>query len=149
MQKFILKEAQEFYQTALIDLFSLGEVVILERNGQSVAAVVPMAEYDAFQAWRAAEARKEQVETEEAAIAHEHRAFQQMLPALLKQYAGRVVAIHNGEIVAVGDDRMEVWQRARQQTNSAPIYVQTVDSPTKVYKMPHRKVVRHNAAFLL
>jgi len=143
MQKFILKEAQEFYQTALSDLFSLGEVVILEKNGQSVAAVVPMAEYDAFQAWRAAEARKQQLEAEEAAIAREHQAFQQMLPALLKQYAGRVVAIHQGEIVAVGDERMEVWQRARQQTNGAPIYVQTVDNPTKVYKMPHRKVVRH------
>ena len=143
MQKLILKEAQAPYQIALNDTLFAGEVVILEKNGQSVAAVVPMTEYDAFQAWRAAEARKQQVEAEEAAIAREHRAFQQMLPALLKQYPGRVVAIHQGKIVAVGDERMEVWQRARQQTEGAPIYVQTVDNPTKVYKMPHRKVVRH------
>lgn len=143
MQKVILKETQAPYQVALSDALLMGEVVILEKNGQSVAAVIPMAEYDAFQAWRAAEARKQQVEDEEAVIAREHQAFQQMQPALLQEYAGRVVAIHQGEVIAVGDERMEVWQRARQQTNGAPIYVQTVDYPTKVYKMPHRKVVRH------
>ncbi|MEZ4869525.1 MAG: DUF5678 domain-containing protein [Caldilineaceae bacterium] len=143
MQKVILKEAQAPYQVALPDALLMGEVVILEKNGQSVAAVVPMAEYDAFQAWRAAQARKQQVEDEEAAIAREHQAFQQMLPALLQEYAGRVVALYHGEIIAVGDDRMDVWQRARQQTKGAPVYVQTVNYPPKVYKMPHRKVVRH------
>lgn len=143
MQKVILKETQAPYRVALPDALLMGEVVILEKNGQSVAAVIPMAEYDAFQAWRAAEARKQQVEEEETAIAREHQAFQQMQPALLQEYAGRVVAIYQGEVIAVGDERMEVWQRARQQTNGAPIYVQTVNYPTKVYKMPHRKVVRH------
>jgi PHD/YefM family antitoxin component YafN of YafNO toxin-antitoxin module len=31
-----------------------GEPVIVERNGQAVAAVIPMADYEAFLAWRAA-----------------------------------------------------------------------------------------------
>ena len=143
MQKVILKEAQAPYQVALSDALFNGEVVILEKNGQSVAAVVPMADYDAFQAWRAAEERKQQMAQEEVAIACEHQAFQQMLPDLLADYSGRVVAIYQGEVIAAGDDRMEVWQRARQQTNGAPVYVQTVSHPSKVYKMPHRKVVRH------
>jgi PHD/YefM family antitoxin component YafN of YafNO toxin-antitoxin module len=30
-----------------------GEPVIMERNGQAVAAVIPMADYEAFLAWRA------------------------------------------------------------------------------------------------
>ena len=30
-----------------------GEPVIVERNGQAVAAVIPMADYEAFLAWRA------------------------------------------------------------------------------------------------
>ncbi len=143
MQKLILKEAQAPYQVALSDAPFMGEVVILEKNGQSVAAVVPMAEYDAFQAWRTAEERKQQRVQEESAIHREHQAFQQMLPLLLQQYPGRVVAIYQGEVIAVGNDRMEVWQRARQQTNGAPVYIQTVEYPAKVYKMPHRKVIRH------
>lgn len=143
MQKLILKETQAPYQVALNDTLFTGEVFILGKNGQSVAAVIPMAEYDAFQAWRATEERKQQVAKEEAAIAQEHQAFQQMLPDLLQRYAGRVVAIYQSEVIAVGDERMEVWQCARQQTNGAPVYVQTVAYPPKVYKMPSRKVLRH------
>lgn len=143
MQKVILKEAQAPYLVTLGDALFSGEVVILEKNGQSVAAMVPMADYDAFQAWRAAKERQEQMAQEEAAIAREHQAFQQMLPDLLADYGGHVVALYQGEVIGVGDDRMEVWQRARQQTNGAPVYVQTVSQPSKVYKMPHRKVVRH------
>lgn len=143
MQKLILKETQAPYQVALSDAPFTGEVVILEKNGRAVAAVVPIADYNAFQAWRATEERKEQMAQEEAAIAREHQAFQQMLPDLLAAYRDRVVAIYQGKVIAAGDDRMEVWQRARQQTNGAPVYVQTVSQPSKVYKMPHRKVVRH------
>jgi Family of unknown function (DUF5678) len=143
MQKLILKEVEAPYQLSLSETLLTSEGVILEKNGQSIAAVVPMAEYNAFQAWRTAAAREQQVTQEEAVIAREHLAFQRLLPVLLKDHPGRVVAIHNGAIVAVGDDRMEVWQRARKATNGAPIYVQTVDYPTKVYKMPSRKVVRH------
>ena len=32
----------------------VGEPVIVERNGQAVAAVIPMADYEAFLAWQAA-----------------------------------------------------------------------------------------------
>ena len=32
----------------------VGEPVIVERNGQAVAAVIPMADYEAFRAWQAA-----------------------------------------------------------------------------------------------
>lgn len=95
-----------------------------------------MAEYDAFQAWRTAEEQKQRRKREEAAIHREHQAFQQMLPTLLQQYPGRVVALYQGEVIAVGDERMEVWQRARQQTSGAPVYVQTVAYPPKIYKMP-------------
>ena len=32
----------------------VGEPVIVERNGQAIAAVIPMADYEAFLAWQAA-----------------------------------------------------------------------------------------------
>lgn len=117
------------------------EVVILEKDGQPVAAVVPIEEYTAFQSWREAEKRRQARQAEATAIEREHAAFQQMLPELLKQYEGRVVALYKGQVVAVGDDRMEVWERARQQLGDVPVYIQTVEYPPRIYKMPHRKVV--------
>jgi hypothetical protein len=141
MKTLTLNESHAPYSVALDDAPLSGEVVILEKDGQPVAAVVPIQEYTAFQAWREAEKRRQSLRSEEARIELEHKAFLQMLPELLKQYQGRVVAIHQGQVVAVGDNRMEVWQRARRQLSGAPVYVQAVEYPPAVYKMPHRKVV--------
>jgi PHD/YefM family antitoxin component YafN of YafNO toxin-antitoxin module len=143
MKTVTLQEAHAPYHIAFDDAPLSGEVVILEKDGQPVAAVAPMAEYSAFQAWRAAEKRQQTPQNAEAIIEREHAAFQRMSPALQKQYPGQVVAIHASQVVAVGQDRMEVWQAARQQLGDAPIYVQTVEYPPRVYKMPSRKVVAY------
>ena len=142
MKTLTLKEAQAPYNVALDDILLSDEVVILEKNGQPVAAVVPMAEYTAFQAWREAEKRQQARQAEEAAIEQEHAAFERMLPELLKQYPGQAVAIYKGQVVAVGDDKMNLWAQVRQKLGPVPVYVQTVEYPSRVYKMPHRKVIR-------
>jgi PHD/YefM family antitoxin component YafN of YafNO toxin-antitoxin module len=142
MKKLTLKEARPPYNISLDDaVLTDDEVVLLEKDGQPVAALVPMDEYADFQAWREAEKRRQARQAEEAAIEREHAAFKRMLPELLKQYEGRVVAIYEGQVVDVGDDRMEVWERARQQLGKVPVYVQTVEYPPRVYKVPHRKVI--------
>ncbi len=64
-----------------------------------------------------------------------------MLPELLKQYEGRVVAIHNGRVVAVGDDKMELWTQTRQELEDVPVYVQIVEYPPRVYDMPSIEVI--------
>ena len=141
MKTLSLKESQAPYNIALGEDLLTDEIVILEKNGQPVAAVVPIAEYTAFQAWRDEEKRRQAHQAEEAAIDREHEAFQQMLPELLKLYKGQVVALHDGKVVGVGDDRMEVWRLARQQLGDVPVYVQNVEYPPRVYKMHSRKVV--------
>lgn len=142
MKKLTLREAQAPYNIALDDTFLTNEVVILEKDGQAVAALVPMAEYAAFQAWREEEKHRQARQAEEAAIEREHAAFQRMLPELLKQYPGRAVAIYNGEVIGVGDDKMALWSQARRDLGPVPVYVQMVEYPPRVYKMPHRKVKR-------
>lgn len=138
----ILKETRVPYNSVLDQLPQSGEVTFLEKNGQPVAAVVSMAEFAAFQRWREEEITRQRRQSEAAAIEREHSAFQEMLPTLLQQFPGQVVAIHQGKVIAVGDQRMDVWQLARQQVDGAPVYVQKVESPPKIYKMPSRKVVR-------
>ena len=54
MKKLILREPRAPY-TLNVDDETLGhEPVILERDGKPVAALVPIAEYEAFRAWREA-----------------------------------------------------------------------------------------------
>jgi PHD/YefM family antitoxin component YafN of YafNO toxin-antitoxin module len=141
MKKLTLKETQAPYNLSLDDALLTDEVVLLEKDGQPVAALVPMDEYAAFQNWREEEKRRQARQAEEAAIEHEHVAFQRMLPELLKQYEGRVVAIYNGQVVDVGDDRMEVWKQARQKLGQVAVYVDTVEYPPRVYDMPSVEVV--------
>jgi antitoxin (DNA-binding transcriptional repressor) of toxin-antitoxin stability system len=142
MRKLTLRESQAPYNVALDDTLLTDEVVILEKDGRPVAALVPIGEYTAFQAWREEERRRQARQEEEAAIEREHAAFNQMLPELLNQYPGRVVAIYNGQVVGVGDDEAAVWEEARRRFKGVPIYVQVVEYPPRVYKMPHRKVTR-------
>jgi hypothetical protein len=137
-----LQEPQAPYNVALDEAFLTDEVVILEKNGQPVAALVPIAEYTAFQTWREAEKRRQARQAEEAAIEREHAAFEQMLPELLKPYPGQAVAIHNGQVVGVGDEEMALWAKMRQALGPVPVYVQVVEYPPRVYKMPHRKIIR-------
>jgi hypothetical protein len=141
MRKLTLKEARAPYTVSLDDAILTDEVVLLEKDGQPVAALVPMSEYVAFQAWREEEKRRQARQAEEAVIEQEHAAFNRMLPELLKQYEGRVVAIYNGQVVDVGDDEGEVWKRVRQQLGKVPVYVQTVEYPPRVYDIPYREVV--------
>lgn len=59
MKKLELKEARAPYNISLDEALLSDEVVILEKEGQPVAALVPMAEYAAFRAWREAEGQRQ------------------------------------------------------------------------------------------
>jgi hypothetical protein len=142
MKRLTLKESQAPYKLFLDEAFLTDEIVLLEKDGQPVAALVPISEYTAFQAWREAEKHHQTRQAEEAAIEREHVVFNRMLPELLQQHAGRAVAIYNGQVVGIGDDEVEVWKQARQRLGTVPVYVQTVEDPPKVYHVPYRTVVK-------
>ena len=52
MKRVTLREERDPY--IVNEEIWVGEPVIVERNGQAVAAVIPMADYEAFLAWRTA-----------------------------------------------------------------------------------------------
>jgi hypothetical protein len=58
-------------------------------------------------------------------------------PKLLKEYPGQYVAIHDGEVVANGGDKLEVSRQVREQFGQVVYYVELVspDSPRTV-RMP-------------
>jgi hypothetical protein len=135
-----IQETQAPYKLA-IDDESLGtEIIILERNGQPIAAVVPIAQFEAFQAWQQA-VRRDRRRPELVAFDQERAVFERMLPELRHAYPGQVVAIYQGKIVEVGSDLAEVRERVYDRFGYVPCYVQVVEEPSRIYKFPHRKVI--------
>jgi hypothetical protein len=76
----------------------------LERAGQPVAVLVPIAEYKAFRAWQQSQERHPRRQAQMEAFERERVAFERMKPELLRTHRGKVVAIYQGQVVQVGTD---------------------------------------------
>lgn len=142
MEKIVLREAQAPY-TLMIDNKTLqDETIIVEQNGQPVAVLVPIGEYQAFRAWRQTQNQDDRRSPQQAAFERERAAFQHLLPELLRSNPGRVVAIYQGQVVEVGEEIGETLDNVYDRFGYVPCYVQRVQATPRVYKFPHRKVMR-------
>jgi hypothetical protein len=75
-------------------------------------------------------------------LAVEFDAFERMLPDLMKQYAGKFVAIRNGEVIAVGDTKTDVLTAANQRFPGELIYARLVtDEPQPIPRIPSLREV--------
>lgn len=64
------------------------------------------------------------------AFEQEAAAFLALKPQLLQQYSGKVVAIYQGEVVMVGDDRLAVHDQVMQKYGHIPCYIESVQEET-------------------
>jgi PHD/YefM family antitoxin component YafN of YafNO toxin-antitoxin module len=126
MKTMTLKETANHYVVELDQANVLQEPTLLETDGMPIAVLIPPAEYDAFREWLATR----QAAAAPADFDREVAAFEQLKPALLKQYAGQAVAIHRGQVVAVGDDKMAVLDQVLAQYGPVPCYIEWVEPET-------------------
>jgi hypothetical protein len=71
----------------------------------------------------------------------EQQAFRRRLPELLPTYRNKYVAVHNGEVVESGDDKLAVAGRAYARFGYVPIYVGLVtDQPPPLSRIPSPRV---------
>ncbi|MCE9564102.1 MAG: DUF5678 domain-containing protein [Planctomycetes bacterium] len=71
------------------------------------------------------------------ALSAEFDAFERMLPELMKQYAGKYVALRNGAVVAVGDTEVIALTAAYQQPSESLVYCRLVtDQPQPIERIP-------------
>ncbi|MCU0702838.1 MAG: DUF5678 domain-containing protein [Fimbriiglobus sp.] len=71
----------------------------------------------------------------------ERAAFFRLLPELLKTHRGKVVAIHNEQVIAVGDERRPVIDEATRIAGDVDLYVETVAEEWPVERVGTRRVV--------
>lgn len=140
MRRVVLKEAHAPYTLAIEEEALSREPFILERDGEAVAAVIPIAEYQAFRAWRETRGREQKRRKDLEAFKREQQAFERLKPELLQTHRGQWVAIYQGKVVEAGQDRSQVLDSVYDRLGYVPVYVQQVEQRPRVYKLPHRKV---------
>lgn len=66
----------------------------------------------------------------------EHRAFLQLLPALMTTHRNKYVAIHQGAVIESGDDQTQVALAAYAKQGYVPMYVGLVsDAPPPIVRI--------------
>ena len=115
------------------------EPVFIEDNGQPVAVILPIEDYEAFRQWKDSTAS---ASNDRTAFEREKAAFERLKPQLLQQYPGKCVAIVNEEVVEVGDDKLAVLDRVHEKFGRVAMYVQWVTDQPYIYHLPYRKVSR-------
>ena len=125
MKTVSLKETPAHYLIEVDRAAMEQETTILQRDGQAVAVVVPIAEYRTFQKWRVARRRpSSSIPPDfEAQVA----AFERLKPELLECCRGRVVAIYQGQVIQVGDDKMEILAQVLERLGNVHCYVEWVE----------------------
>jgi hypothetical protein len=72
----------------------------------------------------------------------EMAAFHRLLPALLKDYRNRYVAIHDEKVVGSGDNIVEVAKKAYKEFGYQPIYVDLVtDEPQNPIRIASPRIL--------
>ena len=71
----------------------------------------------------------------------EYAAFLTMLPQLLQSHAGKYVAVHEGQLVHTGDEKVELGLRVYKTYGHVPIYVGLVTATPPVFWMPSTRNV--------
>ena len=128
MQTITLKETRSPYTIG--DEVFVKEPVMLERDGQAIAALVPIEEYYAFIAWRKKHIRGD------VKLEKDRESFLRLKPELLKTHLGEYAVIRDGELVAVGQDQQTLIDQAYQRFGVVDLYVKRIEAQERIYRIP-------------
>ncbi len=143
VKKIALKETQAPYSLSLDESQLAEGPVILEREGQPVAAVIPIAEYERFRAWKEEQAWRRKHKEHLQALRAEREAFLRLKPQLLKTHKGLFVAIHHGEVVDCDADNQELAKRVMTRFKDEVVYIHEVSEEPRVLELPSPELVRN------
>lgn len=72
----------------------------------------------------------------------ERAAFFRLLPELLKTHRGKVVAIHNEQVLVVGEDSVPVAMEAYKKVGYIPLFVMRVLEKQPLYRLRGPREIR-------
>jgi PHD/YefM family antitoxin component YafN of YafNO toxin-antitoxin module len=142
-KRLTLRESHPPYTLSIEEEDILGqEPIILERDGQPIAAIVSLAEYEAFQAWQETQDRERRRQADLEALEREREAYERLEPELLSLYKGQYVAIREGQAIDSDPNEMTLVQRVYEKFGYGPMYVREVGAPLPVRRIGSPRIVR-------
>lgn len=133
-----LKETHTTYSLSLNKTQLGQEPIIIEREGQPLAAIIPIERYREFVAWQESRTERNQ---QFSALQKEREAFHRLRDQLLKTHKGQFVAVLDGQVVDSDVDNCELALRVYSKFGYVPIYIQRVEEKPTVYDIPSPEVV--------
>ena len=126
------------------------ETIIIRKNGEPVAAIVPYAEYQEWLALKPQLASVRQPSEPpvyaplpvDPEFEKQWAAFQRLRPELLQKYPSQWVAIVNEQVGAVGPNFDAVAEAVYTKYGNVPRCIGQVREQQRVYHFPYRKVIR-------
>jgi len=140
MKKMALREAQGVYELTIDDEALAHEKIVLERDGEPVAVVVPIGEYEQLHVLQRARDRRHNADLE--AFERERAAYEHLEPELLPKYEGLYVAIRDGQVIDSDSDETTLVMRVYEKFGYGPMYVRKVGAPLPVRRLPSPRVLR-------
>ena len=133
-----LKEVREAYAAGIDPAHLAREPIILEQNGEPVGAVISIADFRLYSAW------KEQLTLNQlpAQFLEDRAVFQRTLPDLLKTHRGQWIAVYKGEVVASASNAGELAKQVYARFGYQAIYMDEVREEPRVYRIPSPRLVR-------
>jgi hypothetical protein len=113
------------------------DTIVIRRNDQPIAVVLPYAEYEELLQRPAVGSVGDNPIFE-----RERAAFQRLLPDLLRTHRDEWVAIVDGQPVQFGPDFSSVIVPVRQRFGQRPIYVHKISEEPRLYTISSPRVTR-------
>ena len=142
MKSLTLKETRAPYTLTFDEAWLTEGPVRVLQGDRTIGVLIPPDEYERFRVWQEAQQRQARAQRVPEQFEREVATFERMLPELLQKYRDRVVAIHDGQVVEVGDTKAEVSERVRRRLGDTVVYIQRVSERPRVYRFPYFRVVR-------
>ncbi len=144
-----LKETGTAYALTLDEARLRQAPFAIERDGEPVAAVVPIDEYQEFIAWRervrpSSPTHAEDVTLRDQALSaldKERAAFLDLKDELLRTHRGAFVAVLDGQVIDVDKDDRALIRRVYAEHGYVPIYVDRVAEKSPVRRILSPKKV--------
>lgn len=136
VKRISLKETQAAYAISVDDLNLAEGPVILERNGDAVAALVPIEEYQQFTAWRERQEKEARHRAHMETFERERAAFLRLKPKLLETHRGLWVAIVGEQVVDSDTDSRTLAKRVYDRFGYIPAYIQLVSEEMPSVELP-------------
>ncbi len=142
MNTITIKETQTHYLVEVEPDDLAHETLVLERDGETIGILLSKDDYQSFLAWQTRETRPAAAPVP-ADFNREIAAFERLKPTLQEQYGGRVVAIYQEKVVAIGDDKMDVLGEVIEKFGPILCYIERVDkSSPRSARIPSAWIAR-------